>query len=140
MAAINYFKYTPGAGHLAPQVVKWFKWVRADYPFNSVQMLEAPSGMGILNVSLSKSLSEALEIQSRTSVNAKQILADYHSIVAGRAWKSNSLSALWLIKKMMLDVSPHPTLGHVYGQLDIVMLEYMGDEKLGEFMLLFRKW
>ena len=96
-------------------------------------MLEAPVGMSILNVSLSKSLSEALEIQARTR-------ADYHCIVAERAWGHQSLSALWLINKMMLDVSPHPTLGHVNGQLDIVMLEYMGDEKLGGLMLLFRKW
>ena len=42
VAAIKYFQYIPGAAHLAPQVVEWFRWIKQDHSFNSLQMLQAP--------------------------------------------------------------------------------------------------
>ena len=67
-----------------------------------------------------KELTLASAKAAKTEVHAKMVLDFYTVMVHERGRACQQVSAVWLIRNMLVSIAPHETLKAVFGNTDIV--------------------
>ena len=135
---ISYLNQSTCTQTLVQYAVWWFNQSTND-EVTELQLLETPPALLTLSNDLVRELLIAIEKTAKTETYAKMVKDAYIDKVHIHGVLCQQVSAIWLIRKMLMGVAPHPTLKAVFANSDIAALKYWGDDQLYEWLSMWAR-